>query len=198
VTTVEARTGRKLNNALTLTFKTPEQTVALGTQVGSAWVLLGFKNGAASGRFTLKGNGGLALDCRARRTTVTTDAGEPVGTITRENDDGIVRDGTGSITARIEGLPQEKARDPTCPYPLFDEAGAPFGTLTLITTAAQPTDLLHDLTEMAILWDKPASLKVPTLGTRLQLAHPVDGALGDLLLSTCITIALGPQAFIRH
>src|SRR5436309_7108018 len=51
-TVVDARTGRKLNNALTLTFRTsPDVTIAVGAQVGSAWVLLGFKNTGDAGRF---------------------------------------------------------------------------------------------------------------------------------------------------
>ncbi|MEA2843683.1 MAG: hypothetical protein QOJ69_1354 [Actinomycetota bacterium] len=53
---MDARTGRKLNNAVTLTFRTsPEETIAVGAQVGSAAVLLGFKNTGDAGRFTLQG-----------------------------------------------------------------------------------------------------------------------------------------------
>jgi hypothetical protein len=82
-TVVDARTGRKLNNAVTLTFRTsPEETIAVGAQVGSAAVLLGFKNTGDAGRFTLKGPAGeLALDCRAERTTVTTAGGNPVAPV---------------------------------------------------------------------------------------------------------------------
>lgn len=52
--------------------------------------------------------------------------------------------------------------------------------------------------EAAVFWDKAGPLKVPTLGARLDLQHAVGSTLGNLLLSTCVTIALGPQAFIRH
>jgi hypothetical protein len=54
------------------------------------------------------------------------------------------------------------------------------------------------MVDSAIYWDIAAPLKVPTLGARLDLARPVEAALGDLLLSTCMTIAIGPQAFIQH
>src|SRR5437588_12276592 len=138
-TFVDARTGRKLNNALTLTFKTsPADVVAVGTQAGSAWVLLGFKNSGDAGRFTLKGPAGeLALDCRAQRTTVTTSSATPVGTIERVADEGIVRDASGAVVTRLVGIPKDRSRDPQCDYPLFDGAGAALGTLTLLTTAAR-------------------------------------------------------------
>jgi hypothetical protein len=199
-TVVDARTGRKLNNALTLTFRTsPEETVAVGAQVGSAWVLLGFKNTGDAGRFTLEGPAGaLALDCRAERTTVSTAAGEPVGIIERVDDDGVLRDAGGAVVARLTGLPKDRSRDPTCRYPLSDDTGADLGALTLLTTAAIPLNLTDELVEATVYWGKSAPLKVPTLGARLDLTRPVGPVLGDLLLSTCVTIALGPQAFIRH
>lgn len=199
-TVVDARTGRKLNNALTLTFKTsPHETIAVGAQVGSAWVLLGFKNTGDAGRFTLEGPAGaLALDCKEQRTTVSTDAGAPVGTVERVGDDGVLLDPAGTVLGRLTGLPDERGRDPACRYPLADDAGTPVGTLTLLTTAAVPQDLTEEILQTAVFWDKPAALKVPTLGARLDLDHAVGITLGDLLLSTCITMALGPQAFLHR
>jgi hypothetical protein len=199
-TVVDARTGRKLNNALTLTFKTgADQTIAVGAQVGSPWVLLGFKNTGDAGRCTLKGAGGdLELDCRTAVTTVTAAVtGSAVGTITREGDDGLLREGAGGLLARLVGLPKSERRDPVCAYPLFDPAGGALGTLSLLTTAAT-FDLLADLVDTTVYWETAAPLKVPTLGARLDLVRPVEAVLGDLLLSTCMTIAIGPQAFIQH
>ncbi len=48
------------------------------------------------------------------------------------------------------------------------------------------------------LWgeDPSSSLKLPTLGTRLELRGPVDSTLGDLLLAACVDLALGPRAFL--
>jgi len=80
---------------------------------------------------------------------------------------------------------------------LTDDAGADLGTLTLLTTGAR-FDLVNELVKTTVFWDKAAPLKVPTLGARLDLHHAVGSTLGNLLLSTCVTIALGPQAFIRH
>jgi hypothetical protein len=198
-TVVDARTGRKLNNALTLTFKAgADQTIAVGAQVGSPWVLLGFKNTGDAGRCTLNGPGGdVALDCRTAVTTATAEAGSAIGTITRKGDDGFLRDGAGGLLARLVGCPKSQSRDPICAYPLFDAAGAALGTLSLLTTAAT-FDLVAELVQTAVYWDKAAPLKVPTLGARLDLLRPVESTLGDLLLSTCMTIAIGPQAFIQH
>lgn len=199
-TVVDARTGRKLSNALTLTFKTSrEETIAVGAQVGSAAVLLGFKNTGTAGRFRIEGPAGaLALDCRQERTTVTTGAGEPVGTVERVADEGVLRDPAGAVLARLTGVPKERSRDPACRYPLSADTGAALGTLTLLTTAAVPLDLADELVQATVFWDKSAPLKVPTLGARLDLERPVGNTLGDLLLSACVTIALGPQAFIRR
>ncbi len=82
------------------------------------------------------------------------------------------------------------------PISLGDEAGADLGTLTLLTTAAQ-VDLVDELVETTVYWEKASPLKVPNLGARLDLQRAVGSTLGNLLLSTCVTIALGPQAFIR-
>jgi hypothetical protein len=199
-TVVDARTGRKLSNALTLTFKAgPEDTIAVGSQIGSAAVLLGFKNTGATGRFRLVGPAGaLELDCQQQRTTVTTDAGEPVGTVERVGEDGVLSDAGGTVIGRLTGVPKERSRDPACRYLLTDDAGADLGALTLLTTAAVPLDVTDELVRATVFWDKAAPLKVPTLGARLDLDRPVGATLGDLLLSTCVTIALGPQAFIRR
>ncbi len=164
--------------------------------MGSAWVLLGFKNTGDAGRFTLKGPAGeLELDCRAERTTVKTSGGDPVGTVERVTDGGELCDAGGTVVARLAGLPREHSRDPACRYPLTDEAGADLGTLTLLTTAGQ-FDLVDELVKTTVYWEKSAPLKVPTLGARLDLHRAVGSTLGNLLLSTCVTIAIGPQAFI--
>jgi hypothetical protein len=128
---------------------------------------------------------------------VTTAGGDPVGTVERVGDDGELRDPGGAVLARLGGLPKEQSRDQACRYPLTDDAGADLGTLTLLTTAAG-FDLVDELVNATVYWDKAGPLKVPTLGAQLDLHRPVGSTLGNLLLSTCVTIALGPQAFIRH
>src|SRR5438045_5416024 len=94
--TVEGRTGRKVSNALTLTFKVGEGLpLAVATQGGGIGVLLGFKNGGSKGHFKLTGPGGvdvLDVDCTRDRTTVTRADGAVVGT--------IVEDGGGNASFR--------------------------------------------------------------------------------------------------
>ena len=61
-TTVAAQAGRKLNNSLTLEFKTSAtDTLATAVQKGSAGVLLGFKNGGA-GKYVVGNDTGEIAD----------------------------------------------------------------------------------------------------------------------------------------
>jgi hypothetical protein len=193
-TLVDARTGRRLNNALTLTFKvSKEQTLGVATQAGGLGVLLGFQNGG-SGRYALKGDAGtLALDCRPARTSVAGASGEAVGSIGPDGATVALRDNRGQVVGRLLGQPANKRHDAVWSYPVTDPTGARLGRIVLMRTTF---DAYAEIEEVVLWWDRAGGpLKVQTLGVRLELDNPVDAPLGDLLLGACVDLALGPRAF---
>lgn len=193
-TLVDARSGRKLNNAFTLTFKlSKDQTLGVATQAGGLGMLLGFSNGG-SGRYALKGDAGtLALDCRPASTSVASAAGGAVGSIEPDNGAAALRDSAGRVIGRLAGQPAEKGHDAVWSYPVTDPDGARLGTIVLMRTTF---DTYTEAMDVALWLDRAGGLlKVPTLGARLELEHPVDAALGDILLGACVDLALGPRAF---
>jgi hypothetical protein len=84
-TVVSAQTGRKLNNALTVTFKTsPDRRLATAVQAGSIGVLLGFRNGGG-GHYKFSGGGReLTVECASPRSQLTSGDGQVVGTIEKD------------------------------------------------------------------------------------------------------------------
>ena len=198
-TTVAAQAGRKLNNSLTLEFKTsPTDTLATAVQKGTVGTLLGFRNGGAA-TYAVTGTGGeLAVRCATERTTVADGSGASLGWIEKDHvGDGVVSRADGTALARVVGHPAGDRKDATWPYGLLDGSGAPLGTLTWMRTAAT-FDLAGEVFDAAIWWDRAgAPLKVPSLGAHLALDHPVDAVTGDLLLALCVDVSLGSHSFLR-
>jgi hypothetical protein len=198
-TVVDSRTGRKLNNANTLEFKTAEnQTLALAVQRGSIGVLFGFRNGG-SGAFTITGSGGeLHVDCRAARTTVTDAAGAAIGTIEPQPGGAAFKGADGTTLARLAGQPSDQRLAPSYSYGLTDASGGDLGTITLLRSP-DSVSLLNEIDEQYLWRDRAGQpLKAPTFGTQLALRHPVDGPLGDLLLATCVDVALGAHGYVTE
>jgi hypothetical protein len=194
-TRVEARTGRKLNNALTLTFKvSKDEDLAIATQPSGIGVLFGFKNGGA-GKYEIKSAAGeLLVDCHLKGTSVTTGAGEAVGMIEPEEGSAVLRDRNGTVLARLIGHPTANRIDSAWVYPIVDSTGTAVGTITLMRPGF---NFAADVVDTWIHWDRAGqSLKVPTLGTRLELTQPVDAVLGDLLMGACVDLAIGPRGFL--
>ena len=203
VTAVSAQTGRKVNNALTVTFKTsPQDTMATAVQAGSIGVLFGFRNGG-SAHYKLSASGGgaeLTVDCANPRTKVTDGAGQVVGSLEKDaTGNGVLLAGDGSLLARAAAQPMDKKSDFEWQHPLTGPDGQVLGQLTWVR--ARPLtgwDVASGLYDMYIWWDRAGeSLKVPSLGAHLTLDQPVPPALGDLLLATCVDITVGTKSFIQ-
>ena len=201
-TELSAQTGRKLNNALTVTFKTaPDVTLVTAVQASSIGVLFGFRNGG-HGRYTIPSDAGdVHVDCAVTATTVTRGDGEVIGSIAKDTGgSGLLRAAEGSILARAAPQSKDKHADFAWQHPLTGPGGDPLGQLTWIRS--RPTsgwDLLDDLTDMAVWWDRAGEpLKVPSLGAHLTLARPVPADLGDLLVAACIDISIGSHSFVTR
>jgi hypothetical protein len=195
---VVGQSGRKVNNALTLTFRaSAEETIATAVQKGSAGVLFGFRNGG-SGHYTITGEGGeIVVDCSPKRTTSSVD-GIQIGWIEKGPEgDGTISRADGGVAVRIAGQPDAGRQDPTWSYGLSDADGTRLGTLTWLRTAAT-FDLGGEIADMIVWWDRAGqSLKVPSLGAHLALERPVDETVGDLLLAACVDVSLGSHSFVR-
>jgi hypothetical protein len=202
-TVVSAQTGRKVSNALTLTFKTAaEETLATAVQAGSMGVLLGFRNGGA-GHYKITGaRAHLTVECANARSMLSDAGGQVIGTVEKdEGGNGVLRSGDGAqVLARAAAQRKDRSSDFVWQHALTDGDGASLGALTWIRSRP-PTgwDVVNGIEDMYIWWDRAGqSLKVPSLGAHLALDHPVPAALGDLLLATCVDITVGSHSFLER
>jgi hypothetical protein len=194
---IGASSGRKTSNALTLTFKDAGgETLAVATQKGSAAVLLGFKNGG-SGHYTLKGgDAALELDCAAARSTLCTEAGDLLGWIAKRDDGwGEICDATGELLASVSAQPKESKQEAAWDHTLLAPDATRIGTARWLRTSAS-FDLLGELVDLSLWWDRAAPLKVPSFGVLLQLEQPVADPLADLLCALCVDMSLGSHSFL--
>jgi hypothetical protein len=177
------------NNALLLHVKDDQGADLFEVkQKGSAGVLFGFKNGGA-GTYVVKAPGGeLAVEIGK----VTSCA---MGTIEHSAGHGIVKSKDGTVLATIGGHTGEKRDDPWV-HALTDAAGTSLGSISRL--ASTPTRHAEsDLVEWFWQLEFPqyTSLKIPSFGVFLELDHPVDAALGDLLVAACVDTALAPRGY---
>ena len=190
-TLVDSRMGRKLNNALTFTYRTgPGEPLAVVTQAKGMGVLLGFKNGGAS-KYTLEtADAQYPIDCAVKASTLTGPDGALIGTVMPDGaGNALLADASGALLATLHGHPYDRRHEPYWPHALTDAAGEPLGTFTVIR-ASSNIDWLGDVIDVTIWWGRPGGpLKVPTIGVTLQLDHPVGDVLGDVLMLAMIDSA---------
>lgn len=198
-TVVDARVGRKLDNALTLTYRSgPGEPFATATQGGGRLgILLGFKNGG-SGTHLVEGSAGagmLRVEClRDRPTVVSTGEGHPVGAIARGEGADLV-DPSGSTLARLIDDPGGHRGVDAFVLAVVDPAGARLGTFSIVRTLGAYS-LLNDVIETSIWWDRAGQpLKAPLLGAVISLKAPVSGPIGDLLVAACADVCLGLRGY---
>lgn len=204
VTELSAQVGRKVNNALTLTFKTsPDTTFATAVQAKSVGVLFGFRNGGP-GRYTVTrddGGGDLHVDCALPTTTVTAEGGATVGTIAKDDaGNGVFRSGDGSLLAIATAQPEDRHADFAWRHRLSGPEGRTLGQLTWIRSRPLTGwDVVNGLENLYVWWDHAgAPLKVPSLGAHLTLEAPVAAALGELLLAACVDVTVGCHSFTHR
>ena len=188
-TTLVARTGRALANALTVEVKDGSGAlVASARQKNSAGVLLGFKNGGKS-RYDVTA-GGLSYELDVAGTTTVNRDGKPVGRIVPHDGAARIEDAAGTVLALLRPHPGPRSDDPW-EHPLLAPDGTSLGSLALLRSHIT----LNDVVVEALLWDKAGPLKVPSAGARLALSAGVTGPLAELLPATCVDACVLPRGY---
>lgn len=212
---VRGDVGRKVNNALTITFTAgPDQPpIAVGVQGkgdgvgGKLGVLFGFKNGGPGIHVLSRADGqpdGLAIEVESREQEPTLFRGPGSATLgeavrgdasTVHGPDGavvftVVASPSGAVVPEGSKLPDVFRTD------LVDAAGATFAGLDVMRTAAGWSlgrDLVDD-----VLWFGRAGqpLKIPIAGTALTFHRPPTALEGNLALAVCVDVALGIRPYI--
>jgi len=194
-TLVDARTGRKVSNALTLTYRSDAQgPIAVGRQGGNKLgILLGFKNGGSGDHVLRDGEGIERLVVCSRNegpTTITDPAGAVVGAITR-GDRGTITDAGGAILATLTDDPAPGASD-TWPLLINGPDGARLGAFVIVRSTAYYS-LADDVFDhvLGLETHTAAPLPIPIVGFQLRLDAPAPQPLGDLLLAAGADVCFG-------
>jgi antitoxin (DNA-binding transcriptional repressor) of toxin-antitoxin stability system len=189
-TTLVARTGRTLANALTVELKDGTGAdVGAARQKNSAGVLLGFRNGGKSRYELTLGDRTYALDVGAT-TTVARD-GRPVGRIVPHDGAARLESAGGTVLALLRPHAGPKADDPW-EHPLQAPDGSALGSLSLIRSHITMNDVIDEL----LLGDKAGPLKAPSAGARVSLTAPVTGPLAELLPAACVDACVLPRGYV--
>jgi len=197
--------GRKLNNALTLSFAVGEDsTIATAEQGGGdgrgkkLGTLFGFKNGGP-GRHLITATSGatLMVESREQQPTLFTVAGAPCGTADR-GATSVVRDADGATVFTVAAHPDGATTVDAFRMLLFDASGAPLGSLDVVRSLAGWT-LGTELVEQAIWFGRAGQpLKAQVLGTMLSFGRPPTALEGDLALGVCVDCAIGLRPYITE
>lgn len=201
---VRGDVGRKLNNALTMSFSSgPDESIAsvvqgAGDGKGRKFgVLLGFINGG-TGTHVITGSNGTVLHVQSREqksTLITNANGVPFGEAVRA-DESQVHGPDGAIVFRVRERAGETDSVDVFRTELIDATGAAFCSLDVIRRPAGwalGRDLVDD-----VLWFGHAGqpLKIPLLGTTLCFERPPTALEGDLALAVCVDIAIGLRPYV--
>ena len=219
---VRGDAGRKLNNALTLTFTTGgEEPVATAVQarrsgvVGKMGVLFGFKNGGSGLHELVAADGSkLLVESRAWQSTLVRDGHDQlIGEVQRRPDAISGRTDTDRWreakldTSRVH-LPDDTtlftvAADPehesdldAFRLVLVEPSGARLATLAIIRSAAG-WSLAQDVMDDIIWFGKAGqSLPIFILGSLLVFDRDPTPIEGDLALAMCVDICIGHSPYI--
>jgi hypothetical protein len=204
---VDGRAGRKVDNALTLTFyEGSEEPIGravqgaadgLGKKLG---ILLGFKNGAAGRHvLTLADESTLVVDTRdGQPSPVTRGDGAAVATLTRgATSTATLPDGT--LLLGFAGDPDGAVTPEKFRILATDPAGEAVATLEVIRSSGG-WDLTGELLEWAVFGgiDGASSLPIPFQGTRLLLHRAVTPVEREVLLAVCVDIGIGVRPYFAE
>jgi len=200
---IEGRLARKLNNALTMTFRNgPDEPIGQAVQSGAdgagrkLGVLFGFKNGG-TGVHVYTPTVGLPLHVETRDVEpalLTRADGSAVGSIER-GPTCVGRDASGRDVLRWVDHPDGADTFEAFRLAVTDPGGELLAHMNVIRTLAG-WSLGRELLEDAIWFGHAGqSLKLPFLGTSVQLFRDLTPIQLDLVLGSCIDTAIGLRPY---
>lgn len=207
VSVIDARAGRRLNNALTLTFfegsvepfAVAQQGAAdgLGKKMG---ILFGFKNGAP-GRHVLSytDGGTLVMHTKdAEPSPVTRGDGSEVATITRgATSSATLPDGSALLGFRAH--PVEATSDGKFRMQVTDAHGAETALLEVIRQGGSWA-LGAELADY-VLWGNTqtgSALPIPFQGARVVVHRTLTPVEREVLLAVCVDIGIGVRPYFTE
>jgi hypothetical protein len=204
VDVIEGRVVHKTSNALQQAFKSgPGEPLATAVQSAAdgkgrkMGMLFGFINGG-TGTHVLTYADGKHVHVQSRSsepTLVTTPEGAEIATIER-GDTSVARTSSGGEIIEFTGDPDGMKSLEAFRLRVNDSIGKEFGRLDLIRTVAG-WKLMDSIADTIIWWDRAgAPLKVPFLGTRLEVTRPLSDLERDTLLAACVDMAIGLRPYV--
>lgn len=211
VAVIDGRSGRKLNNALTITFSEGSEPPFGKAQQGAGdgfggklGILFGFRNGSV-GNHQLTFTDGSKLHIPTRdlkpttiRRTASAGSATDVAIITRGPETvATLPDGTELL--RFVPHPTEAETTPKYRMHVLDPSGARVADLDVMRTNAGWTIDAEDIIDVLSgdFGGSPGgSLPIPFLGTRLVIYRDVTQAERDVLLAACCEIALAVRPYM--
>jgi hypothetical protein len=200
---IEARLARKLNNALTLTFRNgPDEPIGVAVQSAAdgvgrkLGVLFGFKNGGTGVHVYTPATGPvLHVESKTEEPTVLTRPdGSVLGTIERSTKS-IGRDAQGRPVLHWIDHPGETENKDAYRLDVTDPAGTLVAHLNVILTN-RGWSLGRDLLDEALWFGQAGqSLPLPNLGTSVQLFRELTPVEHEFLIASCIDIAISLRGY---
>jgi len=202
-TVIEGRLGRRLNNALILEFRDgPGDPFGTAVQGGGdgigrkLGVLFGFKNGGAGTHtYTPVEGSPVLVESRERAATLLTRSdGSPVGQIER---------GPTCIARRADGAEILHFTDDPAGAKTLDAfrliVTVPNGDLVAhlhVIRTIEGWSLGRELVDDVIWWGRAGQpLRLPLLGTSLQLQRPLTPVEREIVLAACVDLAIGLRPY---
>jgi hypothetical protein len=204
VDVIEGRVVHKTSNALQQAFKSgPGEPIATAVQSAGdgkgrkVGMLFGFINGG-TGTHVLTYADGKHVHVHSRSsepTLVTTPEGAEIVTIER-GDTSVARTSSGGEVVEFTGDPDGVKSPEAFRMRIKAPDGTDLGRLDVIRTVAG-WKLSDSIVDTIIWWDRAgAPLKVPFLGTRLEVTRPLSELERDTLFAACVDLAIGLRPYV--
>ena len=206
VAVIDGHSGRRLNNALTITFTEGDSPPFAKAQQGAGdsfggklGILFGFRNGSV-GNNELTYADGTKLFIRTRDsqpTPITRAGGTPVATIARgETSSATLPDGAALLSFRPH--PTQATLDSMYRMIVLDPTEAQVASLDVIRTSEGWGISAEDVLDVVLGnfgGRSSSSLPIPFSGTRLVVYRELSQAERDVLLAACCEIALSTRPY---